>query len=89
MRAAVTQTEINLLSSQIVKRLDVSADQYVKLLIVELGDVLQVFLDAWERRLDGVIRYVPYVALAVSTVLAWATAAVFAGPPLPIVGTAS
>src|SRR2546421_5523724 len=40
-------------------------------------------LDRWERRLDGVIRYVPYAALAVSTVLAWATAPVLPGPPLP------
>ncbi|HEU4423737.1 MAG TPA: sensor histidine kinase [Pilimelia sp.] len=39
-------------------------------------------LDAWERRMDLVIRFVPYVALAVSTVLAWVAAPHLPGPPL-------
>jgi len=40
-------------------------------------------LDDWERRMDRVVRVVPYVALAVSTVLAWVAAPHLPGPPLP------
>src|SRR5262245_25397179 len=39
-------------------------------------------LDAWERRLDLGIRFVPYVALAVSVVLAVATRPYLPSPPL-------
>jgi signal transduction histidine kinase len=39
-------------------------------------------LDRWERRLDSVIAVVPYVALAVSTLLVWAVAPLWPGPPL-------
>jgi signal transduction histidine kinase len=40
-------------------------------------------LDDWERRMDLVVRFVPYLALAVSTVLAWVAAPHLPGPPLP------
>lgn len=40
-------------------------------------------LDGWERRLDGVIRIVPYVALVVSAALAWLAARYWPGPSLP------
>jgi signal transduction histidine kinase len=40
-------------------------------------------LDGWERRLDAVVRFVPYVALGVSAALAWLAARYWPGPSLP------
>jgi signal transduction histidine kinase len=39
-------------------------------------------LDRWARRLDVLIRFVPYVALAVSVVLVWVASPYLPGPPL-------
>jgi signal transduction histidine kinase len=40
-------------------------------------------LEGWERRLDAGIRFVPYVALSVSVLLAWLVAPFWPGAPLP------
>jgi signal transduction histidine kinase len=40
-------------------------------------------LDSWERRLDATIRFVPYVALAVSVMLCWVVAPFWPAPSLP------
>ena len=47
--SAVAQPEIYLFSSQVVDRLDVASGQDMKLLIIKLRDVSQVFFDAWKR----------------------------------------
>jgi signal transduction histidine kinase len=39
-------------------------------------------LDRWQRLLDSLLAFVPYVALAMSTVLAWLASAYLPGPPL-------
>ena len=47
--SATAQPKINLLSSQIIDRLDIRTGEHLKLLVIELCDVLQVFFYARKR----------------------------------------
>src|SRR5712692_7820500 len=49
--SAVRNPEIHLLGRQVLDRVDVLSCEDMDLLIVELGDVLEIVLDAWKRRI--------------------------------------
>src|SRR5215469_18227066 len=51
MGSAVWHPEIHFFRRQVLNRINTSCGENVDLLVVELGDVLEIILDAWEGRL--------------------------------------